>query len=147
MTNDKNINTQQKTEEKEKKKQSALDEFGNQVEKMAVRTAESIKKVIDKALSSRNTVLTIRVNDESNNKLNMLVDSGLFRSRSESAAFLIQEGIKKQEVLFEKISSKLERIEKIRDDLKKIVSEEFEAQPPHSKAHPKKKTVKKPSTK
>jgi Arc/MetJ-type ribon-helix-helix transcriptional regulator len=112
-------------QEQEKKRQSAFDEFGNQVEKIAVKTAESIRKVVDKALASRNTVLTIRVNDESNRKMNMLVDSGLFKSRSESAAFLIQEGIKNQGVLFSKISSKLDEIEKIRGELQKVVSEEF----------------------
>lgn len=116
--------TQQEKEQK-KKKQSAFDDFGNQVEKIAMRTAESIKKVVDKALASRNTVLTIRVNDESNKKLNMLVDAGLFKSRSESAAFLIQEGIKSQKALFTKISDKLEEIEKIRGELHKVISEEF----------------------
>lgn len=110
---------------KKQKKQKTLDDLGNHMEKFAVRTAESIKKVIDKALASRNTVLTIRVNDESNTKLNMLVDSGLFKSRSESAAFLIQEGIKSQASLFDKISTKLETIEKIRDELKEIVAEEM----------------------
>jgi len=144
VTANKDTKNQEEPEEKEKKKQSALDDFGNQVEKIAVKTAESIKRVVDKALSSRNTVLTIRVNDESNKKLNMLVDSGLFKSRSESAAFLIQEGIKKQEVLFDKISTKLERIEKIRDDLKKIVSEEFESQPPKPKSQSKKTATKSP---
>lgn len=111
--------------EQKKKKQSAFDDFGNQVEKIALKTAESIKKVVDKALASRNTVLTIRVNDESNKKLNMLVDAGLFKSRSESAAFLIQEGIKSQKALFTKISDKLEEIEKIRGELHKVISEEF----------------------
>jgi len=144
MPGNNDTNSQQEHQNKEKKKQSALDEFGDHVEKIAVKTAESIKKVVDKALSSRNTVLTIRVNDESNKKLNMLVDSGLFKSRSESAAFLIQEGLKRQEVLFDKISSKLERIEKIRLDLKQIVSEEFVTQPPESKSKPKKKTTKSP---
>lgn len=110
----------------EKKRQSTLDELGNHVEKFATKTAESIKRVIDKALASRNTVLTIRVNDESNKKLGRLVDAGLFKSRSESAAFLIQEGIKSQEALFSKISSKLEKIDKIREELKTIVSTEME---------------------
>jgi len=114
-----------KSEKKEKKHQGPLDELGNQVEKFAVKTAESIKKVIDKALSSRNTVLTIRVNDECNKKMNMLVNSGLFKSRSESAAFLIQEGIKNQEALFTKISGKLEKIDKIKKELKSIVSSEM----------------------
>jgi len=124
----------------DKKHQSAIDEFGNHVEKFAVKTAESIKKAVDKALSSRNTVLTIRVNDQSNIKLNMLVDAGLFKSRSESAAFLIQEGIKRQAGLFEKISSKLEKIEQIRKDLEKIVSEEFETETKEAKKRAKSKT-------
>lgn len=111
---------------KEKKYKRTLDELGSQVEKIAVKTAESIKKVIDNALASRNTVLTIRVNDESNKKLRMLVDAGLFKSRSESAAFLIQEGIKSQEALFDKISSKLKKIDKIKEELQNIVAEEIE---------------------
>lgn len=124
--------TQAKKESKAKKQhQSKLDELGSQVEKIAVRTAESIKKVIDKALASRNTVLTIRVNDESNDKLNMLVEAGLFKSRSESAAYLIQEGIKSQEPLFAKMVSKLKQIEKIKKELKNIVSKEIA--PPTSK--------------
>lgn len=95
------------------------------MEKLASRTAESIKKVIDKALAARNTVLTIRINDESNEKLGMLVEAGLFKSRSESAAFLIQEGIKKQQDLFDKIQAKLKKIDKIKEELKHIVSEEI----------------------
>ncbi len=117
-----------KSENKEKKHHITLDELGTQVEKIAVKTAESIKKVIDKAMVARNTVLTIRVNDESKEKLRMLVDVGLFKSRSESAAFLIQEGIKSQEALFAKISTKLKKIDKIKDELKDIVSEEIEGE-------------------
>lgn len=120
---------------KEKKEQKTFEDFGNQVEKFAVRTADSIRKVIDRALASRNTVLTIRVNDESNKKLNMLVEAGLFKSRSESAAFLIEEGIKSQEPLFSKIMDKLKKMEKIRDELKDIVTKEVERKP-------KKETVK-----
>lgn len=122
--------TQAKEEDKTKKQQSKLDELGSQVEKIAVKTAESIKKVIDKALASRNTVLTIRVNDESNEKLNMLVEAGLFKSRSESAAFLIQEGIKNQEPLFSKMLAKLKQIEKIKKELKNIVSQEIASPSP-----------------
>ncbi len=117
-----------KSEKKKKKHNLTLDELGAQVEKIAVKTAESIKKVIDKAMVARNTVLTIRVNDESKEKLRMLVDVGLFKSRSESAAFLIQEGIKNQEALFAKISTKLKKIDKIKDELKDIVSEEIESE-------------------
>ncbi len=125
-----NKKTSHKTKagEKDNKHPSTFDELGAQVEKIAAKTAESIKKVIDKALVARNTVLTIRVNDESNKKLRMLVDVGLFKSRSESAAFLIQEGIKSQEALFAKISTKLKRIDKIKDELKNIISEEIQSE-------------------
>ena len=126
-TKEKKQTTKEKKETtQEKKQQGPFDEFGNQVEKFAVKTADSIRKVIDRALASRNTVLTIRVNDESNKKLNMLVEAGLFKSRSESAAFLIEEGIKNQEALFLKITDKLKKMEKIRDELKDIVSKEVE---------------------
>jgi len=78
-------NTDGKKDNKEKNYyQSKLSEFGDQVESFAVKTAESIKSAFDKALEARNMVLTIRVNEDSNRKLNMLVESGLFRSRSES---------------------------------------------------------------
>jgi Arc/MetJ-type ribon-helix-helix transcriptional regulator len=113
---------------KEKRQvEEAFSEIGDQMEKFAVRTAESIKKAIDKALSSRNTVLTIRVNEESNKKLNMLVDAGLFKSRSESAAFLIEEGIRRQDAIFVKIRDKLETIDKIREELRTIVHGETQA--------------------
>lgn len=133
---DKDTKKETKETTKEKKQPGPFDEFGNQVEKFAIKTAESIRKVIDRALASRNTVLTIRVNDESNKKLNMLVEAGLFKSRSESAAFLIEEGIKSQGTLFSKITDKLKKMEKIRDELKDIVSKEVESK---SAAEPKKK--------
>lgn len=112
-------------EEKKKKNSSSFDELGNQMEKFAVKTAESIRKVIDKALSSRNTVLTIRVNDECNRKLNMLVEAGLFKSRSESAAFLIEEGLKTQSALLSKIETKFEKIDKLKSELKGLVNDEI----------------------
>ena len=136
---EKKTKQERQSQQKTKKAQSTLDELGSQVEKFAVKTAESIKKVIDKALASRNTVLTIRVNEESDKKLRMLVDAGLFKSRSESAAFLIQEGIKKQEPLFTKISSQLNRIDTIKKELQHIISKEM--QPIESA--PKKSTSKK----
>jgi Arc/MetJ-type ribon-helix-helix transcriptional regulator len=129
-------------EEEKKKKKGAFDEFGEQVEKFANKTAESIRKAIDRALASRNTVLTIRVNDDSNDKINRLVESGLFKTRSESAAFLIMEGIKAQQGLFDKIEGKLKRMEKIKQELRSIVSEEIEkgasAKAKDSKSAPKK---------
>ena len=114
------------------------------MEKFAVKTAESIKKVIDKAMASRNTVLSIRINEDCDKKLKMLVDTGLFKSRSESAAFLIHEGIKNQEPLFTKISSQLHKIDKIKGELENIISKEMEKpEGPEKKETKSKKETKK----
>ena len=139
-----------KTEDKKRAHRDTFEDIGNQVEKFASKTAESIKKVLDKTLSSRNTVLTIRVDNESNIKLNMLVDSGIFRSRSESGAFLINEGIKSQESLFSRIASKLEKIDKIKEELSGIISEEIKAtkdssEKTESKTKPRKTGSQKPA--
>jgi len=123
------VKKEKKVSKEEEEKQSTLDEFGDHMEKFAVKTADSIRKVIDRALSSRNTVLTIRVNDECNKKLNMLVEAGLFRSRSESAAFLIEEGLKSQDPLFNKISGKFEKIDKLKTELKDLVHDELAQTP------------------
>lgn len=104
---------------------NVFEEFGDSVGKFATKTVESIKKTIDRALVSRNTVLTIRVNDEANEKLGMLVETGLFKSRSESAAYLIEEGIRHQKPLFEKVEKKLTEIGKLKDDIKDILSDEI----------------------
>ena len=114
-----------KTGDSDAKRKNVLEEFGDSVGRFATKTFESIKQTIDKSLDSRNTVLTIRVNEEANNKLNMLVDAGIFKSRSESAAFLIEEGIKHQAGLFKRITEKLEKIEKIKDELKDIITDEM----------------------
>jgi len=124
MTETKN-KTEKKSSSNKKSEQKPLDEFGDHMEKFAIKTADSIRKVIDRALSSRNTVLTIRVNDDCNKKLNMLVEAGLFKSRSESAAFLIQEGIKSQEPLYSKIGNKFDKIGKLKDELRTLISEEI----------------------
>lgn len=104
---------------------NVFEEFGESVGKFATRTFESLKTTIDRSMSTRNTVLTIRVSDETNRRLNMLVEAGIFKTRSEGAAYFIEEGIKHQDKLFEKISEKLKKIDLIREELKGIVASEI----------------------
>jgi hypothetical protein len=143
MTDESKKSKEEKTNETNKNDhqyKSVLGEFGESVGKFASQTMESIKRSIDKALMSRNTVLTIRVNDDANKRLTMLVETGIFKSRSESAAFLIEEGIKHQEALFNKIAKKLEQIAKLKDELTGIMSEELgsENESPEKKSKKKK---------
>ena len=88
---------------------------------------ETIETAIKSALSFRDNVIMVRVNQESLKKLDELVDAGLFKSRSESAAFLIREGIKAREDIFSRINEKINEIQKLKEELKNIISSEFAA--------------------
>ena len=81
---------------------------------------ESVEGAIRNALRARHNVIMVRVNDESLARLTDLVDAGLFKSRSESAAFMISEGIKRQAPLFDKIAEKISEIQRIRAELQSM---------------------------
>ena len=100
---------------------SSVKEVAQKTGEAFSKATESISKAIESALAARDHVVMVRVNDDSIKKLDALVQSGIFKSRSESAAFLISEGIKAQEPLFERISEKIEEIERLRSELKSIV--------------------------
>ena len=112
---------------------SFTDDIASSVKEVAAKTGqvfnkatESISKAIESALSARDHVVMVRVNDDSLRQLDALVQSGIFKSRSESAAFLISEGIKAQGPLFERISERIQEIERLRSELKDIVKAQGE---------------------
>jgi Arc/MetJ-type ribon-helix-helix transcriptional regulator len=109
-------------ESREADPSSKLDQIASSVKEAAQKTTEAISKAIESALSARYHVVMVRVNEESLKKLDELVQAGIFRSRSESAAFLIAEGIKAQGALFERISQKIEQIERLRSELRSMIS-------------------------
>ena len=117
---------EEKRNEEKKREKNVLQDIGNQIGDFAQKTVETIRSTIERSLSGRNTVLSIRVSEETSEKLGMLVEAGLFKGKSESAAFLIDEGIKKQSAMFTRVVKKMDEINKLRDDLKNIVSEEIE---------------------
>jgi Arc/MetJ-type ribon-helix-helix transcriptional regulator len=114
--------------ENDSKQSSSFDDITASVKGVAQKTGdvinkatESISKAIESALSARDHVVMVRVNDESLKRLDELVQSGIFKSRSESAAFLISEGVKAQEPLFARITEKISEIERLRSELKTII--------------------------
>ncbi len=117
---------EEKINEEKKKEKNVLQDIGDQIGDFAQKTIETIRSTVEKSLSGRNAVLSIRVSEETSEKLGMLVEAGLFKSKSESAAFLIDEGITKQSAMFERVVDKMDEINKLRDELKNIVSEEIE---------------------
>lgn len=86
---------------------------------------ETIETAIKSALSFRDNVIMVRVNKESLNKIDELVDAGLFKSKSESAAFLIREGIKARKDIFTIIKEKIGEIQKLKEELKNIINSEL----------------------
>ncbi len=66
----------------------------------------------------RGNVVMVRLGNEAVERLDQLVEAGLFGSRSEAAAFLLGAGIQAQEKLFEKIGRQSSEIQKLRRELR-----------------------------
>jgi len=61
-----------------------------------------------------------------NCRIGELVQAGVFGTRAEAAAFLIDEGIKTQGPLFERVEQKLAEIERLRAELRGMVGDKKE---------------------
>jgi Arc/MetJ-type ribon-helix-helix transcriptional regulator len=60
----------------------------------------------------------VRLDDTAVARLDVLIEAGLFGSRSEAAAFLVGAGIDAQHTLFERVTKRNAEIKKIRQSLK-----------------------------
>jgi hypothetical protein len=89
--------------------------------KDALERVESLGKTLAAALQDRANVVMVRVNDDALKHLDMLVEADITKSRSESAAFLITEGIKANQDLFEQIGSITDQIAALRAQLRESV--------------------------
>jgi hypothetical protein len=78
---------------------------------------------LEAALSGRGNAVMVRVNDEALSKLDMLIEAGICKSRSESAAFLLQRGIDSSGALFDRIISVTSQITRLREDLLSAVQD------------------------
>ncbi|MDX1520250.1 MAG: hypothetical protein R3264_01325 [Anaerolineae bacterium] len=87
----------------------------------AIRQVETLGKALGSALQDRANVVMVRVNNDSLRYLDMLVEADVTKSRSESAAFLINEGIKGNESLFNKIRNITDQISALKSQLRDVV--------------------------
>lgn len=78
-------------------------------------------QALGEALQGRGNVVMVRVNDEALAHLDMLVEAELTKSRSESAAYLINAGIQANQALFERISAITQQIAELREQLRQQV--------------------------
>lgn len=89
--------------------------------KDALKQAETFAQTLSEALQGRGNVVMVRVNDDALAHLDMLIEAEITKSRSESAAFLINEGINANEALFSRISAITDQIAELRDRLREEV--------------------------
>ena len=95
------------------------------IEKVVASTVgDSLRTTIEGVRSKRDNVVMVRVSRESLARLDELVDCGLTNSRSEAAAFLIAEGIKAREDLYEKIAEQSRVIREAKERLKALLDDE-----------------------
>lgn len=92
----------------------------------AFKQVESLGKALGNALQDRANVVMVRVNNDSLRYLDMLVEADITNSRSESAAFLINEGIRANETLFNKIRNITDQIATLKSQLRQVVDVEEE---------------------
>ena len=98
----------------------------------AEHVGENLKDAIKETLhgvrsgvrSARDSVVMVRVNKESLARLDELVEAGVANSRSQATAFLVDQGIKARQDLFDKIAEKIEQIRKAKEELRQLLEED-----------------------
>jgi Arc/MetJ-type ribon-helix-helix transcriptional regulator len=83
-----------------------------------------ISRTIERAMSAKDDyVVAVKVSPAAQEKVDQLVAAGIFRNRAEAAGFLVDEGIKTQSALFDRLQQKLAEIERLRAELRGMVNE------------------------
>ncbi|MGH9899936.1 MAG: hypothetical protein ACRD4L_13915 [Pyrinomonadaceae bacterium] len=109
----------------------ADESFAASLREIAARIPESlnsigrdISRTIERAVAAKDEyVIAVKLSSESQEKISQLVSTGIFRNRSEAATFLIEEGIKAQGELFERVKQKLIEIERLQAELRSLVQD------------------------
>ncbi len=81
----------------------------------------------EKGEGKRDNVVMVRVDEENLNRIDELVETGQFNSRSEATAFLISEGIKAKQQMFEQMADKISQIQDLRTELEAMIAENTKA--------------------
>ena len=94
------------------------------------RHHERRKQRHERGQRRRDNVVMVRVNEADLNRIDELVASGQFNSRSEATAFLISEGIKAKQQMFEKMAEKISQIQNLRSELEIMIAEDTASSAP-----------------
>ena len=104
---------------------ASVRDIASRIPESLASIGRDISRTVERALAAKDDyVVAVKVSHDAQERLEQLVQAGVFRSRAEAAAFLIDEGIGAQTELFDRVSQKLSEIERLRAELRGMVSRE-----------------------
>ena len=102
-------------------------EVGSGVRDATVSSVETAKEAVKSRLpnerQNRDNVVMVRVDKDTLDRLDDLVEAGVAGSRSEAANYLVLEGIKSRQTFFDAIAEKVEEIRKAKEELRRLRDE------------------------
>ena len=108
----------------DQKTASSVRDIASRIPESLSAIGRDISRTIERAMSAKDDyVVAVKVSPEAQDKVDQLVQAGIFRTRAEAAGFLIEEGIKTQSALFDRVQQKLAEIERLRAELRGMVNE------------------------
>jgi hypothetical protein len=111
--------------EGERSTDSSVGETDEAIPEQLSRIGQDISRTIERAIAEKDDyMVAVKVSHDAQVKLGQLVQVGVFGTRAEAAAFLIDEGIRSQGSLFERVEAKLAEIERLRAELRGLIGEE-----------------------
>ena len=103
---------------------SSVRDIASRIPESLSAIGRDISRTIERAIAAKDDyVVAVKISPEAQEKVDQLVQAGIFRNRAEAAGFLVEEGIKTQSALFERVQQKLAEIERLRAELRGMVNE------------------------
>ena len=103
---------------------SSVRDIASRIPESLSAIGRDISRTIERAISAKDDyVVAVKVSPTAQEKVDQLVAAGIFRNRAEAAGFLVDEGIKTQSALFDRVQQKLAEIERLRAELRGMVNE------------------------
>ncbi|MDT7688804.1 MAG: hypothetical protein QOJ70_2378 [Acidobacteriota bacterium] len=104
---------------------SSVRDIASRIPESLASIGRDISRTVERALAAKDDyVVAVKVSHDAQERLEQLVQAGVFRTRADAAAFLIDEGIKAQTELFDRVSLKLSEIERLRAELRGMITKE-----------------------
>lgn len=103
---------------------SSVRDIASRIPESLSAIGRDISRTIERAISAKDDyVVAVKISPAAQEKVDQLVQAGIFRTRAEAAGFLVEEGIKTQTALFDRVQTKLAEIERLRAELRGMVNE------------------------